>query len=285
MAAPEPRDAAPDAGVTALHRSGSGTPLVLLHGLTGSWRVWQPVLGELEAEHEVFALTLPGHHGGSVLDPGAAVSISALTDGVEAGLDALGIRAAHLVGNSLGGWIAVELGRRGRALSVVALSPAGGWTGARDLRRVVRLISMSHATMRYHERLRLAELLQRPRLRRLALRTVMAHGNRVSRQELAAMIEASVGCTAFEGFIAWIRSAQPIARGPSSAPYPVRIAWAERDRVIPFARYGKPYLAAIPEAEHVTLRGVGHVPTFDDPRLVARTILEVTRRADHDRSS
>ena len=263
------------------HRGGHGTPLVLLHGLTGSWRVWQPVLGALEARHDVFAPTLPGHHGGPPLAAGAPVSVERLADALEGMLDEAGIGTAHLAGNSLGGWLALELGRRGRARSVVALSPAGGWRTARDLRRAIRRVAAGRAALAHHERLRLAALMRRPRARRLALRTVMERGDLVSAADVASFFEDSLGCSAVPGFLAWIRDAPPIAPAPQWPDHPVRIAWARSDRTIPFARYGRPLLEAVPHAEHVTLTGVGHVPMFDDPELVARTILEVTRRADN----
>jgi pimeloyl-ACP methyl ester carboxylesterase len=259
---------------TAFHRGGAGSPLVLLHGLGASWRVWLPVLEALEAEHEVYALTLPGHHGGAPLEPAAAVSIAALADGVERLLDAHGLVNAHVAGNSLGGWLGLELARRGRARSVVALSPAGGWARPRDLRRVVRLVAAGNASMRRAHALRLDPLLRSAHVRRLALRSVMERGDRLSAAELSLLVEDSLGCEAFAGFLSWIRLARPIA--PATVRCPVRIAWPLRDRTIPFERYGRPVLAALPEAEHVTLRGVGHVPMYDDPELVARTILETT---------
>jgi alpha-beta hydrolase superfamily lysophospholipase len=158
-------------------------------------------------------------------------------------------------------------------LSVVALSPAGGWARPRDLRRVVRLVSAGHASARYAVRLERA--LGSARLRRLALRSVMERGDAVSRAELSVLLGDSIGCTAFPGFIKWVRTADPMASWPIDG-LRVRVAWAERDRTIPFERYGRPILAALPQAEHVTLPGVGHVPMFDDPELIARTILEVT---------
>jgi pimeloyl-ACP methyl ester carboxylesterase len=57
---------------------------------------------------------------------------------------------------------------------------------------------------------------------------------------------------------------------------PIRIAWGEHDRVIPFERYGRPMLERVTTAQHQTLAGVGHVPMYDDPQAVAATILEVT---------
>ncbi|HEY1516735.1 MAG TPA: alpha/beta fold hydrolase, partial [Solirubrobacteraceae bacterium] len=268
----------------AMYRGGSGAPLVLLHGINASWRVWRPVLGALEAQHEVLALTLPGHRGGPPLNGFDPVSIKALADGVEDMLDAAGIDTAHLVGNSLGGWLAVELGRRGHARSVVVFSPAGGWRDYGDLRRVIRLLSTGRAVLERHEQLKLEGLLRRPRFRRLALRAAMEHGDHIPAGETVDLIEDALGCLAFAGFIAWIQSARPIERWREPAAYPIKIAWPERDRTIPFSRYGRPLLEAIPEAEYVTLGGVGHVPMFDDPPLVARTILEVTRRVDNHRS-
>jgi alpha-beta hydrolase superfamily lysophospholipase len=257
---------------------------VLLHGINASWRIWRPVTGALEAHHDVLALTLPGHRGGPPLQSSGPLSIDALADGVEAMLDAAGIDTAHLVGNSLGGWLAVELGRRGRARSVVAFSPAGGWRTDRDLRRVVRLLSSGRAVMERSERLGLEALLRRPRFRRLALRAAMAHGDRVPARELSGLIEDALGCAAYPGFIAWIRSARPLSPSQQQAAYPIRIAWPERDRTIPWGGYGRPFLDAVPGAEHVTLRRVGHIPMYDDPMIVTRTILEITQRVDDDRS-
>jgi pimeloyl-ACP methyl ester carboxylesterase len=267
---PDARDVAP------LHRGGSGTPLVLLHGLTGTWRVWQPLLPALEREHEVLALTLPGHRYGPRLDSAAPVSIGALADGVERVMDAENVGTAHLAGNSLGGWLAIELGRRGRARSVTALSPAGGWQSPRDLRRVIRHLSAGQVLIDRRAVLRLDHLVRRPRFRRLAFRQVMEHGQLVPAADAIAMLEAAAECAAFRGFVEWVRNTEPL-QPAEPAPYRERIAWSEHDRTIPFRRFGAPLLRALAGAEHVTLPGVGHVPMFDDPRLVAQTILDVTR--------
>src|SRR6185312_2220378 len=107
---------------TACHRGGSGPPLVLLHGFLDTWRTWELVLPALERHHEVIAPALPGHAGGPPLAPD-----DDLIDAVERVLDEAGAGEAHLVGNSLGGWVALQLAARGRARSVVALAPGGGW--------------------------------------------------------------------------------------------------------------------------------------------------------------
>src|SRR4051812_7182399 len=109
---------------TPAHRGGSGPPLVLLHGFTDTWRTWELVLPALEQHCDVFAPTLPGHAGGPRL---GAAEPAAFVDAVEAILDAAGLGVVALAGNSLGGYVALELAARGRAISVVVLAPAGGW--------------------------------------------------------------------------------------------------------------------------------------------------------------
>jgi alpha-beta hydrolase superfamily lysophospholipase len=243
------------------------------------------VLDQLEAHHEVLAITLPGHHGGPMLETTAEVSVADLTDGVERALDAAGIDTAHIAGNSLGGWITLELARRGRARSVVVLSPAGGWRSSHDLRRALRQITAGHKLMQHRDRLGLPGLLRRPRFRRLALRSVMERGERVPAGEAAILVEDAVGCLVMDGVVSWLQSAPPLAPWTEPVDYPIRIAWARYDRTIPFERFGRHFLDAIPQAEHVTLDGVGHVPMYDDPALIADTILSLIRKADHSRRS
>src|ERR1700758_2644479 len=110
----------------SIHRGGSGEPLVLIHGFSGTWRVWEPIVPLLEPSHDVLATTLGGHVGGPQIAPGE-VTVAMLADLLESAMDDAGFDTAHVVGNSLGGWLALELGHRGRARSVVALAPAGGW--------------------------------------------------------------------------------------------------------------------------------------------------------------
>ena len=105
----------------SVHRGGAGEPLVLIHGFSGTRLIWEPVLEALERSHDVLAVNLAGHVGGPELAD-TPVSVNALVDAVERELDASGFDTAHMVGNSLGGWIALELAARGRARSVVALS-------------------------------------------------------------------------------------------------------------------------------------------------------------------
>src|ERR687889_511348 len=109
------------------HRGGSGPPLVLIHGIGHTWRGWKPMLPLLERNFDVLAVDLPGFGHSPPLPAGTAPPPEALADEVEGAMDAAGFERAHIAGNSLGGWIALELAGRGRADTVEAISPGGLW--------------------------------------------------------------------------------------------------------------------------------------------------------------
>src|SRR3954454_21593821 len=109
-------------------RRGSGEPLVLLHPLGGSMVVWEPLLDGLAAERDVIALDMPGFGASPPLANGADPTPQGLAAGGGAFRDSLDVGQAHLVGNSLGAWVAIELARAGRARSVSGLAPAVFWS-------------------------------------------------------------------------------------------------------------------------------------------------------------
>src|SRR3954454_25299525 len=151
--------------------------LVLLHGLGMSARVWDDVTLLLAPHHEVMALTTLGHRGGASATR-RPVRVADLVDNAERALDARGLDRPHVAGNSLGGWVAIELARRGRAASVCALSPAGFWTagtaeqeaGVRRIRRLMLATRLGRAL----------PLMRSSVVRRLALRDVAEHGERLT---------------------------------------------------------------------------------------------------------
>ncbi|MDN5858872.1 MAG: alpha/beta fold hydrolase [Pseudonocardia sp.] len=140
--APRVVGAAPSS-LTPRYRGGEGPPLLLLHGVGGNWRVWSPIIPLLEPHHDVLAPTLLGHGGATGLADGVAPTLDALVDGVEAELERAGIETAHVVGNSLGGWVAIELARRGRAQSLILFSPAGARTSQRRMAAVAAGLRLS----------------------------------------------------------------------------------------------------------------------------------------------
>jgi pimeloyl-ACP methyl ester carboxylesterase len=265
---------APD---TEGHRGGSGTPLLLLHGISVTWRTWKPVLPLLEARHDVIAPTLLGHSGAAPLADGVTPSLSALVDGVEAELDKLGLDTVHVAGNSMGGWIALELARRKRARSVVVFSPAGAFGADRKIRSLVKRMDLGFRLIA-----RYGHLLERfawsPRGRKFLASAQFEHPERADPLELIADLRAIKTAPVVRPLLA-VLADDPMQPLPDPG-CPVRVVWARRDKVIPFKHFGRPMLEKLPTAELIELDGVGHVPMTDDPEAVVRLITEVTGSVD-----
>lgn len=261
-----PRSAAP------FHRGGRGPAVVLLHGLGMSWRAWRPLLEPLGAEHEVFAPTLPGHRGGPPAPPD--ISVASLADRLEAMLDEQGLGAAHLVGNSLGGWLAVELARRGRALSVTAVSPAGAYRHPADQLRVHSLLRTSDLVVRSPlTTAALAPALRHPRVRRTVLRQLLERGDRVPAREAVGILRDAHACRVVPALLRAGRRDRMAEL--AEAAYPIRVVWGRRDRIIPYAGHGRPLLERLPTATRVSLPGAGHVPMYDAPVLLTSLVKEL----------
>lgn len=253
-------------------RTGSGEPLLLLHGILCSERVWSKVTPLLCPHREVIAPTLLGHRGGP---PTTAreVRLGHLVDELERLLDSLGIGRAHIAGNSLGGWIAIELARRDRALTIYALSPAGAWdfsssdaakrpgillAAIRDARRSRPLLALPATSRRF---------------RRWALRNTALHGERVGRPEFLDLTDDMLGCEIAEDLLHSTEQLEPL----DPSPCPITIAWSAADRIFPVQVNGTRARKLLPGARFIVLDDVGHVPMLDDPQLVASTILAAAR--------
>ena len=107
------------------HRVGSGEPLVLMHGIGSRWQIWEPVMPRLVTERDVIAIDLPGFGASPMPPPGTPPGVQSLTQLVGEFLEEIGVDRPHAAGNSLGGWISLELAKQGRVRSATGLSPAG----------------------------------------------------------------------------------------------------------------------------------------------------------------
>ncbi len=246
----------------------TATPIVLLHGATSSARIWQPLLPKLTARHSVLVPTLAGHRGGPPLPTRRGSVVERIVEDMCAQLDEAGLGSAHLVGNSLGGWVALELARRGRARSVLAFSPAGAWKRAADLQRMLWIFRVGAVLRRSKSLPRVAA---DPRRRRMLLRAMAEHADRLTISQTAELFEDMAGCEVLAELLAGARANGPIKT--LSADCPIRVVWGAMDRTLPFGRYGRPMLAAVPGAELEVLADVGHVPMIDDPDATASAIL------------
>jgi pimeloyl-ACP methyl ester carboxylesterase len=241
-------------------RRGSGDPLVLIHPLGAELVVWEPVLARLARERDVIAIDLPGFGGSQPIANGAAASPRVLAASVASFLDELGLGRVHVAGNSLGGWVALELAKAGRALSVAGLCTAGFWKrplGPRpgsDVRRVGRLLLPI-----------LPALLRTERGRQLLLRSSVARPELVPADAATRLIRSYITSPGFEGANTAMRS--EVFSGVEDIRVPVTLAWGEQDRLVARPR------TKVPEWRTVTLHGCGHIPTWDDPDQVARLLL------------
>jgi pimeloyl-ACP methyl ester carboxylesterase len=258
------------------HLGGSGEPLVLLHGFTDTCRTWTPILPMLERHHTVFAPTLPGHFGGEPFAPGTRISIPTSLDMIERQLDAQGIERAHFAGSSLGGWLALELAGRGRALSVVGLCPAGCWERGPAPRRILLYFRRNDVLFKIGLPLGLLPLVaSRPRTRALALREIIARPAGVNALAAYTMFYGAAKCEVAPDAIRLAASGDMFGDLPA-IDCPVRIAYGTRDWLIRWPAQYTMIQRQMPEADYVALEGVGHLAMWDDPELAARTILEVT---------
>jgi pimeloyl-ACP methyl ester carboxylesterase len=261
------------AGLTAAHRGGSGAPLVLLHGFTGSWRVWELVLAQLERHHDVFAPTLPGHAGGPPV--GERVTSDEFLDAIERMLDAAGLDTAHLVGNSVGGYLALRLAERGRARSVVALAPAGGWpTGDPALPQTLALFTEWQQAFRalapYAD-----AVARTPEGRRRATSALTASFEHIPPELVVHIINAAAFCPGTQPLIdTALREGYDIDAEQITCP--VRVVWGTDDALLPWPSTAARYRRWLPHADWVVLEGVGHCPQLDVPLETAQLILGFT---------
>lgn len=255
----------------------AASPLVCIHGFSGSWRNWVPVVPLLEQHHPVHVARLAGHARGPQLPTGTPATVSALADQLEGDLDRAGIARAHLVGNSLGGWLSLELAARGRALSVVALSPALGWDpNSKHLRQLEKKLRVGRKL--YSLLAPYAESVLAPtRVRQLLLNGAFAHAGRISVVEAAAFMRDNLRCEIYFDLMDSFLQGEPTL---GAIDCPVHIVWGGRDSLLPYERYGLRFPELVPHAELTTLEDVGHVPMYDDPELVAKTVVDFTSAID-----
>ena len=251
----------------AYDRTGTGEPLVLVHPLGADRGVWEPVLDLLATRHDVIAMDMPGFGGSPELPEDVPATPSGIAAEIASTLDGAGVGRVHAAGISLGGWVALELARTGRCLSVIGVCPAGFWP--RPLGPPPR--AARHTALAFVPLLR--PLLQSERGRRLVLGGAIAHPERVPPGAAYRLVRAYACSPGFARANAEMRSAA--FGGFEDINVPITLAWAEHDRLV------RPPRSVPPGVGTSLLRDCGHVPTWDDPDQVASVILAGTARAAH----
>ncbi|MDA0167551.1 alpha/beta hydrolase [Solirubrobacter taibaiensis] len=238
-----------------------------MHGFTGSPHVWELVRPRLERHHTLLTPALPGHLGGPILPP--TITPTTLVEAVETTMDEAGIGEAHVVGNSLGGYVALQLAARGRALTVTALAPAGGWAAGDDKHATLAMNEEAHAVTQGAER-NAAFIASTPEGRRQALATMAGHTDHVPPEFVVNVIRAGALCTEAPRMIAYAAESDWPLETPQC---PTRIVWGTEDKLLPWPAAAERYRMQLPHAEWIELDGVGHCPQVDVPLITAELIL------------
>ncbi|MGK2932712.1 MAG: alpha/beta fold hydrolase [Solirubrobacterales bacterium] len=260
---------------TPSHRGGSGSPMVLLHGFTDTWRSWELVLPELEKHHDVLALTLPGHAGGPPIEGQVAEEL--FTGAVEAAMDDAGFERAHIVGNSFGGYLALHMATLDRAETVTALAPAGGWalddksselvldyfTTAREL----VLQAAPHAEA----------IAASPEGRRRATEFITVKYEHIPPELIAHQIVGAARCESTLPMVEYARE-HGWQLDAEKITCPVRVIWGTEDRMLRYPRTARRFREDwVPNADWIEMPGVGHCPQLDVPAETAQLILGFSR--------
>jgi pimeloyl-ACP methyl ester carboxylesterase len=255
----------------AFERRGSGSPLVLLHGIGHRWQAWEPVLDSLAAAHDVIAVDLPGFGRSPLPTDGRGYDMPSAVAACADMFAGLGLDRPHVAGNSLGGVLGLELASRGLVSSATALAPAGFWT-PRDRAWALWVLRTIRLTGRLPGG---TKLLRWRYFRTVAGSLLYGHPSRMTAEIMLADLASMVGSPAFDLVAAAGRDYTYAASAPS---VPVTVAWGTRDRIL-WPRQARRAAELLPRARHAWLHRCGHVPMIDEPAQVASLILETCAAA------
>lgn len=254
-------------------RRGQGKPLLLIHGLGGSWRSWNPILEGLATERDVVAVDLPG--SGATPPLAGEVSIYTLADALTRFLKDHGLLGIDAVGSSMGARLVLELARRGGVLgAVVSLDPGGFWRGW-ERPFFYRSVAIS---------IRLVRLLQpvMPKLTGSAIgRTILlsqfsARPWKLSPQVTLDEMRTYAASPSFDELLHNLAYGKEQEGAPlNSITKPLVIGWGRQDRVC-LPRQAKRAMALFPDARLHWFKRCGHFPQWDAPQETIRLILDTT---------
>jgi pimeloyl-ACP methyl ester carboxylesterase len=270
-----PTDVAEGLSFTRLgRRPGSAPTVLLVHGVGAARLVWAPVLDALAERFDVLVADLPGHGDSPPLragqDPGCAATARRLTTACAD----LGVVRPHVVGNSLGGWIGLELAADGAAASLVALAPAGlriRPVPPSPLLRINRLLA--RRTGRFAD-----AVLGRPAVRRAVFATGSADPVALDPELARGMVAALATCTAYEAMLAV--TAHTRFERKHQVRVPTTVVFGDRDWILPAPNQRREL--APDHTRWVTLPRCGHAPMWDAPRETVQLVEETVQVADGD---
>lgn len=255
-------------------RLGRGKPLLLVHGLGGSYRSWDTISPALAQTREVIVLDLPGHgQSPTEFDSG---TFAGLARSLDDWLHAENLTGIDMVGSSMGARLVLEMARRGHAGAVVALDPGGFWQGwERTFFKTT--ITASIALVRAI----------RPALPAIT-------GNAAGRTALMLQLSAKpwaldpalvlnelrsfADTPAFNSLVEDLATG-PGQEGPADTSAPVVIGWGRKDRLC-LPQQARRAIAAFPKAKMHWFAHSGHFPMWDQAKETIRVILDATGRLE-----
>lgn len=247
---------------------GEGPPLLLLHGVIHRRHAWDPVIDLLTPHRRVITVDLPGH-GDSPEMPDGPDPLRACGEALSEFLARVAPgEKVHVAGNSLGGWLALEAAAQGTVASATAFSPAGFFTNSLDQRRVLSMFRMLRwTTHRLGDRR--DALMENTAGRTAAMAVFFAKPSRVSAEvakiDAKSLLDNKLISRALDVDFAFTPMVDP--------DIPITVAWGRRDLVVPYWQ-ARGVRRAFPSADVTVYPRLGHVPMYDDPRLVAQILLD-----------
>ena len=252
-------------------RQGAGPPLLLVHGLGGSWRSWTTILPALSATREVVALDLPGH--GETPTAANSDTFTGLADSVETFITEQGFDGIDVVGSSLGARIVLEMARRGKVGATIALDPGGFWRGwertyfRSTLTASIRLVRGLGSA--------LPTLSRSAATRSMLLAQLSARPWKLDGEIVATELMSLAATKTFDALVRDLATA-PEQEGPAAErSRPVVIGWGRQDRLC-LPRQAARAIEAFPSARLHWFSRCGHFPMWDQPEETVRLILDET---------
>lgn len=254
-------------------RRGSGRPLLLIHGIGGSWRSWQTILNHLAEEREVIAIDLPGHGDSLPLD--GETTVGTLCDAVTEFIQENNLIGTNVVGSSMGARMVLELARRGGIVgSVISLDPGGFWQGWQtpffynSVNLSVKLVRLLQPVM--------PQITSSAFGRSLLLAQFSAQPSKLPPDLALIEMRSFAESPVFDELLYNLAYGEIQKGAPKGTiRQPLVIGWGRRDRVC-LPGQARLAMRKFPDASLYWFERCGHFPHWDKPQETVNLILKTT---------
>ena len=257
-----------------IQRYGSGEiKLVAVHGLGSASTAWDLVRPELSKHYELITLDLPGH-GDAFMLANREMNPVRISEIIVHELKAIGIEKFHLVGNSLGGWIALEMAAAfpGNVLSVTGVAPAGLWLTPKTHRNGELAVSRILARITYPFAKSIAKF---KFMRAIGFKLVSPQWEKFSPETCAKAAIAMGGASGY--YTLWDAFLGNRFDKEISANIPVTIIFGDTDYTLPASNSQEKSLAP-KHSKWVVLPQSGHAPMWDQvDAVVSETVSTINQ--------